>query len=130
MWGSEDIGLLVGKTIKKITDSSDELLFECTDESAFRQYHMQDCCEQVVIYDINGGLHNLIGEEIVYASVYTDGDWPSDVPTPECLESFTWTIVTLKTANAEVVIRWLGQSNGYYSESVYFQRTHTPIELS
>ena len=124
--------LLVGRTIERIETNkeNDEMLFVCTDGEAFRAYHMQDCCESVIIHDIKGTLCDLIGHAIVEASEDEDiENWPPDVEKPEYCESFTWTTHRFKAANgAEVVVRWLGESNGYYSESVYFQRTHLPVD--
>jgi len=126
-------GLLVGKTIERIETNkeNDEMLFVCADGEAFRAYHMQDCCESVAIHDIKGMLCDLIGQEIAEASeeAESDGEWPSDVEKPRYVESYTWTTHRFKAANgAEVVVRWLGESNGYYGESVHFQRTHLPVD--
>ena len=121
--------LLVGKTLEcvEINEDEDEIYFCCTDGEAFRAYHMQDCCESVSVHDISGSLQDLIGSPIVEAEEIIDSEnWPSDVPQSECRDdSFRWTTHRLKAASGvEVVVRWLGESNGYYSESVYFQRTH------
>ena len=122
------VSLLIGKTLEcvEINEDWDEIYFSCTEGEAFRAYHMQDCCEIVRVHDISGSLQGLIGSSIVEAEEVIDSEnWPSDVPESEWTESFTWTTHRLKTASGiEVSVRWLGESNGYYSESVYFQRTH------
>lgn len=120
------VSLLIGKTLEcvEMNYDEDEIYFSCTDGEAFRSYHMQDCCESVSVHDISGSLQDLIGSPIVEAEEVIDSEnWLSDDSRPS--ESFTWTTHKLKTASGvEVVVRWLGESNGYYSESVYFQRTH------
>lgn len=55
-------------------------------------------------------------------------DWPADVPSPDYCDSFTWTTHRIQTkAGVEVIVRWLGESNGYYGEDVHFGRTHKPL---
>ena len=122
------MSLLVGKTLESVKETGEEMLFVCTDGDAFRAYHMQDCCESVAIHDITGEIQSLIGSPIVEATEdVTSEDWPNDVPTEYC-ESFTWTTHCFRTeAGNEVIVRWLGESNGYYGEDVHFGRTHKPL---
>lgn len=121
------IELLVGKTLAKIylNNNHDEVYFHCEDGDVFRAYHMQDCCENVSVYDIVGDLYSLIGSPIKVVKEDITENTPSDIDYKP-YDSYTWTIHTLETETDKVVIRWLGESNGYYSESVYFQRTHEP----
>lgn len=123
-----DFGLLTGKTLTKIEISDEEVLFICEDDSAFRAYHMQDCCESVAIHDILGDPNSLIGSKITESEDIVSDEWPEDVLTPDYLDSFTWTTHRIKVESGqEVSFRWLGESNGYYSESVYLTRTHMPL---
>lgn len=118
-----------GKTPTEITVTDDTLTMVCGDE-AFRAYHMQDCCESVSIHDVSGDLQSLVGKQITEATQDQDNDWPGDVPRPSYMpESFTWTTQTFCAEGVRVVVRWIGESNGYYGEGVYFERTHVPIAL-
>jgi len=116
---------LLGKTLVKIARDGDERLTFHTSEEEFAMFHEQDCCENVFISEIIGDLDDLIGTPILLAEVVG-----SDEPSPnEYSESHTWTFYKLATVKGHVTIRWLGESNGYYSEGVDFVRiSPTPTE--
>ena len=71
--------------------------------------------------DVIGNLDDLIGAPILQAEEVLHMDEnPVGVEIPEYQESYTWTFYKLATIKGYVTIRWYGQSNGYYSESVNF----------
>ncbi len=117
-WDREycNVDVLKGKTLSKVNSDDYELVFETTDGERYRMYHEQDCCESVSIESIVGELEDLVGSEILMAEE-VDGESPADF---EAYESYTWTFYKFATRKGYVDIRWLGQSNGYYSESVSF----------
>lgn len=100
----------------KVNDSKDEIRFISNDVEIL-MYHQQDCCEGVYIDDISGDLQDLIGVPILVAEETTSSENPEGI-VKDCQDSFTWTFYKFATINGYVDIRWYGESNGYYSESV------------
>ena len=76
-------------------------------------FHSQDCCENVRLEDITGDLTDLVGYPLLQAELVTEcstnGEWG---------ESVTWSFYKFATVKGSVTVRWLGESNGYYSETV------------
>jgi hypothetical protein len=114
---------LVGKTLVDIIGSvgAETISFKTEDGEEYIMNHHQDCCESVSVEDICGELSDLIGSPIIQADEETSGENPAGVE-KEYQDSFTWTFYRIATAKGQVVIRWYGESNGYYSESVNFEK--------
>jgi hypothetical protein len=98
----------------------EELVFKSLSGDTFKFYHSQDCCESVAIEDITGDLIDLVGYPFLQAEEIS-----SEPPDPGkyfeyISESYTWTFYKFSTIKGSVTVRWLGTSNGYYSESVQF----------
>jgi hypothetical protein len=120
-----EITELIDKTLTKIDVNmeQDEIIFTCENGDKYKMYHQQDCCESVVIDDINGDINDLVGSPILIAEELTFLDEnPDNVEKPEYQDSFTWTFYKFATIKGFVDIRWYGDSNGYYSESVDFEK--------
>ena len=107
---------MVGKTFVQVTGSvgSGEMLFETATGERFMFAHEQDCCESVDINDIVGDLQDLVGEPLLVAEEVKGATEPDE----EHYESYTYTFYKFATRKGYVDVRWLGESNGYYSESV------------
>ncbi len=109
---------LLGKILSNVENVKDEeLIFTLENGDKYKLLHYQDCCEGVSIEDICGELDDLIGSPILLAEEIVSEENPSDIK-KECQDSFTWTFYKLVTIKGSVTIRWYGESNGYYSESV------------
>lgn len=116
-----EFSTLLGKTLLSVERvGDDQLVFKADDGKAFKLYHSQDCCEGVEIESITGDLSDLVGSPILKAEEATSDKHPDDYKPEYEHDSFTWTFYKLATIKGYVDIRWLGTSNGYYSESVDF----------
>ena len=130
---------IIGKTVVKINKELNKaLLFHCVTGETYKMFHQQDCCESVTIEDICGDLNDLVNTPIVQAfekshkasegkidiENYTDkvAFRLLGLKVDRCVDSCTWTFYTFSTIKGTVTIRWYGESNGYYSESVSFEK--------
>jgi hypothetical protein len=113
---------LIGKTLTKVEQvGEDEIVFLTNEGKRYKLYHSQDCCESVTVEDIVGDLSDLVGEPILIAEEAISTENPAGV-TKEYQDSFTWTFYKFATRKGYVDIRWYGESNGYYSERVDFEK--------
>lgn len=116
MWNNIKLSDLVGEQIIKIEglrQGSEEVEFFFKDGSLLVMSHIINCCETVEIVDICGSVDDLIGSPItLFEEVSRKAD------DEEVDEYGTWTFYKIATVKGYVDIRWLGTSNGYYSEEV------------
>lgn len=110
-----DLDLLLGYTLTAVrtNDRGTEIYFDRADGVTIRMFHLQDCWESVRIEDICGDLSDLIGSPLLVAEEAT-----RRATFDEAAESGTWTFYRFRTLKGSVDIRWLGTSNGRYSENV------------
>jgi hypothetical protein len=118
----EKISELIGKTLTEIKvtkdqqGKDDEIIFICDDGDQYLMYHYQECCESVWIEDITGDLQDLIGYPCLMAEESEEDG------TGDGYGTSTWTFYKFGTIKGYVTIRWIGESNGCYSESVDFEK--------
>ena len=117
-----------GKQDQSSVRGADDVILVTTDNEAFEFSHMQDCCESVSLQSIKGDFRDLIGKPILFVDHKESTDWPPD-RADEPSDSFTITTFRIIANGVYITMGWLGTSNGYYSERVYFGRTHRPIKL-
>ena len=129
-----NVSALIGKTIVSIEGiANSNVTIKTTDGAEYKMYHDQDCCENVSIEDISGDLDDLVGAPIIIAeAVVSCEETPEQAAKEEkrkqeegedyydYRDSWTWTFYKFATIKGYVTIRWYGESNGDYSESVDF----------
>lgn len=108
---------LLGVTLLSVDNLHDDVLvFTAQDGRQWALQHTQECCESVRIVDVCGDLSDLVETPILVAEEVSN----EGAPPPEYPDSYTWTFYKFGTIKGSVTVRWLGESNGYYSESVDF----------
>jgi|SRR5690554_1488016 len=124
-WGSRwkdkhELSSLVGETIKSVSGlevrddlDNDEVIFVTESGKALKLYHDQDCCEHVRMIDIELDADDFSGAVVLSAEEVVGETMDDDYGTR------TYTFYKIETTKGGIWMRWLGESNGYYSESVH-----------
>lgn len=113
---------LIGKTLTKAHVKDGALLFEASDGSAYRLDGESDCCNNpATVEDVCGDLGDLVGSPLLQAEEVSSGDVPENPP-EDAQESYTWSFYKFGTVKGRVTVRFLGSSNGYYSETATLHR--------
>lgn len=108
---------LVGRSIVMVEGlavGSESVVFHAADGAAWKMHHEQDCCESVAVAEVHGDPRDLL------ATVRLAEESSREATPEEVSEEGTWTFYRIVTDKGSVQIRWLGESNGYYGESVDF----------
>lgn len=117
---------MIGRTFNEVfTNNNVELVFRGDQiregwGTVFTFFHFQECCEKVWIEDIEGELTDLTNSPITEAEIVTDS-----CDTDEGHQ--TWSFFKFGTSKGCVVVRWCGESNGFYSEGVSLKKEITEL---
>ena len=113
---------LKGQIVKEIIGLKKDSfeVFIRTNDGTYKLYHEQCCCEYVRVVKVIGNVNKLIGE-VIFAEEDAGANEP-DWYNESFNDSHTWTKYVLKTENASLEFWYLGESNGYYGESVSIKK--------
>jgi hypothetical protein len=89
----------------------DNALYIFTSHQVILIRHVRECEEEVYIANDTESLSNIVGSYLREIRVTTEKKSLENVST-------TWTFVNIQTDKDSCNLRWVGESNGYYSETV------------
>lgn len=113
-----DFFQLKGAVISEMS-VGDDVSFE-TSIGHFFLSHYQDCCESVHLEKTIGDVENVLNSPILTAE--NDYNEPPGEENRDYSDSHTWSRYRLVTAKGEFEMYFLGESNGYYSETMTFEK--------
>lgn len=109
---SISIDQIKGMTITAVVyKETNESLLIHLNTHVLEMIHHQDCCETVYLADVVGSFEDLIGYPLLEVTESIVNNELEDM-------SSTASYYNFKTVKASVQLRWVGESNGYYSETV------------
>jgi hypothetical protein len=101
--------------------------FHMADGSVYCMHHIDDCCEAVYIEDIDGDPSDIRDARVLTFEEPSGETYDAIAALHgvadryKSAESYTWTFYRLNTDKGGLCIRWIGESNGFYSEGVDFE---------
>ena len=108
------IGFVIDKiTGLEVQSETVSIFTKCNKEVYF--YHQGECCEEVYLADFDCDITDFNGAIILDIEGVQNEDNPSNIDA-----STTWTFYKIKTDKGDIWMRWVGESNGYYSELMSF----------
>lgn len=119
---------LKGKTITKIKNENGggRVVIFTKEGPIYRMDHQQDCCETVLCTEIEGEIEQILNSPVTNTKEIIEHDEEGKLSD---YESLTLTDFLIETESARLLIKWLGTSNGYYSESVIIEEIYSPQQL-
>jgi len=118
---------LRGQTIRAIKQPDNDQLNVRTDTTEFVLQHVQSCCECVRIVQTIGDPAALVGHVVTLAEEDNPDNPPPDWDPDYSYDfSHTWSVFILEAGGHRVEFWWLGESNGYYHETVDVYRNDLP----
>ncbi len=116
---------IIGRIPVAVVQTDDTIAMSFADGAIASWYHVQDCCELVIVDDVVGEWADLYGHPLLIAEERVSDDCPGLSLDHPCHyeDSNTWTFYTFRNLGGSVDVRWHGSSNGYYSERVEFTLT-------
>jgi hypothetical protein len=110
-----EINDIYGRTIIEIKHNKSEFAMTLENGDVALLHHLQECCEQFELNDVSGDVDDLINSPLIMCEMSQN-----DKAEPKEDFQATWTFYKLATINGYVTLRFIGESNGYYSEEVDF----------
>ena len=105
----------------ELQGSVSAVLFTNNIDEHYAMYHEQDCCETVEVDGIYGDLVGIKGNNVVSCDRMTFSGPNHTEKRGYYEESVTVSIYKIVYRGGEMTIKWYGESNGYYDESVGFR---------
>ena len=105
--GVTNIDGLVGEAISDVLCDEESFVILLESGRILEFYHEPACCETVTLNDVDGDLNDLRGGICNHAEEISQGD-----------RELLWTFYRFGTEKGSVTLRWVGESNGFYSIKV------------
>ena len=112
-----EFGGLKGQYIDKLVitgEGGDTRVFFYMLDLVYVLYHRQNCCEFVELIDTCGDVSDF-NNATIYRAECNEQESVTDCGTE------TYSFYRLDSDKGSLVLRWKGESNGYYSETVDFE---------